>query len=105
MRTRDKLASGSKPNHHEPITERDEVKGKGKPILGSPSFSSLSPRERKENEQTEQEQKDKKTFPKSAIIHEIYSDDEANQVLVFLKEKTDGVFKKEKIKQEANTKM
>ena len=53
LRTRDELAPRSKPNHHEPVTVRDEVKGKGEPILGSPSFPSLSPRERKESEQTE----------------------------------------------------
>ena len=55
LRIREELAPGSKLNHHEPVTVRDEVKGKGESILGLPSFSSLSPRERKESEQTEQE--------------------------------------------------
>jgi hypothetical protein len=105
LRTRDELASGSKPNHHEPVTVGDEVKGKGEPILGSPSFSSLSPRERKETEQTGKEQREKKISPKSAIVHEIHSDDEANEVPMFFREKPDSVFKKEEMKQDTDTQM
>ena len=100
LKTRNELASES--NHHEPVTVGDEVKGKGEPILGSPSFSSLSPRKRKESEQTEKEQRETKISPKSAIVHEIHSDDE---VPMFFKEKPDSVFKKEEMKQDADTQM
>ena len=105
MRIHDELAPGSKLNHHEPITVRDDVKGRGEPILGSPSFSSLSPCERKESEQTEKEQKEKKISPKSAIVHKIHSDDEADEVPMFFKEKPDSIFKKEEMKQDADRQM
>ena len=58
----------SQSNHYEPVIVRDEAKRKGEPILGLPSFSSLSPRERKESEQTEQEQKDKKSTNTNKIL-------------------------------------
>ena len=105
MRFQEELAPGSQSNHSEPVTVRDEAKRKGERIPGSPSFSSPSPQERKEGEQVEQEHKDKKTFPKSAIIHEIQSDDEADEVPICLKKKPDGVVKKEKMKQETYTQM
>ena len=105
MRICEELAPGSKPNHHKPVTVRDEVKEKGELILGSPSFSSLSPRERKESEQTGKEQREKKISPKSAIVHEIHSDDEAKEIPMFFKEKLDRVFKKEEMKQDVDTQM
>ena len=105
MRIHEESAHGSQLDHPKPVIVRDEAKRKGEPFLGSPSFSSPSPREIKESEQAEQEQKDKKTFPKSAIIHEIQSDDEADEVPICLKKKLDGVVKKEKMKQEADTQM
>ena len=83
LRTHNELASEPKPNHHEPVTVSNEVKGIGKPILGSPSISSPSSRERKESEQIGKEQREKKISPKSAIVHEIHSDDEADEVPIF----------------------
>ena len=105
MSIHDELAPRSKLNHHEPIIVRDEVKGKGEPILGSSSFSSLSPRERKESEQIGKEQREKKISPRSAIVHEIHSDDEVDEVPIFFKEKPDSVFKKEEMKQDTDTQM
>ena len=105
MSTCDELASQPKPNHHEPVTVRNEVKGIGKPILGPPSILSLSSRERKESEQIGKEQREKKISPKSTIVHKIHSDDEADEVPIFFKEKPDSVFKKEEMKQDADTQM
>ena len=96
MRIHEELVPGSKLNHHEPVTVRDEVTGKGELILGSPLFSSLSPHERKESKKIEQEQKEKKIFPKSTVVHEIHSDDEANEVPIFSKEKPDSISRKKK---------
>ena len=102
MRTRDELAFELKPNHHEPVTVSNEVKGIGEQILGSPSISSPSSCEREESEQIGKEQKEKKISPKSAIVHEIHSDDEADEIPVFLKEKPDKVFKKEEKEQDTD---
>lgn len=105
LRTQNELASKSKLNHHEPIIVSNEVKGIGEPILGSPSILSLISHERKESEQIGKEQRENKISSKSVIVHEIHSDDEANEVLVFFKEKPDKVFKKEENEQDTDTQM
>lgn len=105
MRTRNELASEPKSNHHEFVTVSNEVKGIGETILGSPSISSPSSRERKESERIGKEQKEKKISPKLAIVHEIHSDDEADEVPLFLKEKLDTVCKKEEKEQDTDAQM